>query len=215
MIDVADIKMRVSNVRGRNSRTAVLEAATELFATRGFAGTTLSDVAQSAGISKPSVLYHFADKDALWIATVEALWSEIDAFYNANWPRTTPGRETVEAMVELFIEAALAWPAYIQIPFIEGATPSWRSEWLVQHHFGRHVRIVNRLLEACQRRGLMEDGGAAHLQVVLTGGINFFVAQSAMWSEALGVDTRSASFLRENLAVTLNLTFRSKTLAPS
>jgi AcrR family transcriptional regulator len=204
------VKQR-SNRRGEQAREAVLAGAAELFATRGYAGTSIADVAEQAGLSKPSILYHFADKDALWIATVEALWAEVEIFYEERWPRhMPPSRELVEIMVDLFIEAALRWPAYVQIPFIEGATPSWRSEWLVDQHFGRHIQIVNRVLESCQSKGLLAEGGAAHLQAVLTAGINMFVAQSAMWTQALGTETRNAEFLRAHTAVTINLTFRSK-----
>jgi AcrR family transcriptional regulator len=53
------------------TRESIVESATELFATRGFAATSLRDVATSAGLSHPGLLRHFASKDALLDAVVE------------------------------------------------------------------------------------------------------------------------------------------------
>jgi TetR/AcrR family transcriptional regulator len=50
----------------RSSASAELRAvALEQFATIGFAGTSLQQIADAAGYSKSSVLYHFASKEAL------------------------------------------------------------------------------------------------------------------------------------------------------
>jgi TetR/AcrR family transcriptional regulator len=202
-----------SNVRGRKAREALLAAATRLFAERGYAGVSIADIAAEAKVAKPSVLYHFADKDSLWREAVDRLWAEVDGFYAANRPRDlAPGRAMMEAMLRLFIEAALRWPAYIRIPFIEGATPSWRSEWLADRHFGGHVRTTDRLLRACQRAGAIPPGDPVHYQMMLTSGINVAVAQAAMWSRTFGQDFTDRQFLDVLVDLTLNLTFRSETV---
>jgi AcrR family transcriptional regulator len=46
-------------------RRAILDAATELFAERGFSAVSVQDIADAAGTHKTTVLYHFATKDAL------------------------------------------------------------------------------------------------------------------------------------------------------
>ena len=61
---------RIANVRGRRANAAVIEAATQLFAERGYMGTSIADIAAASGVAKPSVLYHYPDKDTLWKAVV-------------------------------------------------------------------------------------------------------------------------------------------------
>ena len=61
-------------------REHILRAATRLFAERGFDGTPLQAVADAVGVRKPSVLYHFASKDALRSAVLDAMiarWTEV------------------------------------------------------------------------------------------------------------------------------------------
>jgi TetR/AcrR family transcriptional regulator len=63
-------------------RSAILAAATRLFAARGFDGTAIQDVASAVGVSKPAVLHHFPSKDALRAAVLEAML--------AHWKETLP-----------------------------------------------------------------------------------------------------------------------------
>lgn len=174
---------RRTNQRGQAARDQILSAATTLFAERGFTGTSIADIAAEASVSKPSVLYHFPDKERLWIAVVETLWSEVEEFFTQSWPRQVPpSRELLESMLDLFIEAALRWPAYVRIPFIEGMSPSWRSEWLADRHFRNHVLVNDRILRALLARKLVIEGDSAHVQALLTSAINVVVAQGAMWN---------------------------------
>lgn len=52
-------------------RRAILDAATELFADRGFGGVSVQEIADAAGAHKTTVLYHFATKEALHEAVLD------------------------------------------------------------------------------------------------------------------------------------------------
>lgn len=53
---------------GRRTRVALLSAAIELFARRGFAGVSLSAIGDAAGARPSQVNYHFGTKEALFVA---------------------------------------------------------------------------------------------------------------------------------------------------
>jgi AcrR family transcriptional regulator len=61
----AAVEKRV-DVRGE-----ILAQATRLFATQGFDGTALQQIADAVGIRKPSLLYHFASKEELHQAVLD------------------------------------------------------------------------------------------------------------------------------------------------
>jgi hypothetical protein len=117
----------------------------------------------------------------------------------------SPSRELLEARIELFIEASIMWPAYVRIPFIEGATPSWRSEWLADRHFGKHVSLNDKMIRAMQDEGLLGPGDPAHYQALLTSSVNVLVAQSAMWNRTFARQLTDAANLRENMKLVLDL----------
>jgi len=57
----------------------VLDAAIRAFARSGFEATKLADVARSASIRRPSLLYHFPSKEVLYEAVVARIFAELGA----------------------------------------------------------------------------------------------------------------------------------------
>ncbi|GAA0957057.1 TetR/AcrR family transcriptional regulator [Actinocorallia libanotica] len=58
------VKEEAADAR-RNRREHLLEAAVELFATKGYAATTMRDIADASGILAGSIYHHFASKEAM------------------------------------------------------------------------------------------------------------------------------------------------------
>lgn len=56
-------------------RREIIDAASELFAIRGFRGTSLRDISGRVGISHPGMLHYFKSKDALLDAVIDDLES--------------------------------------------------------------------------------------------------------------------------------------------
>jgi TetR/AcrR family transcriptional regulator len=57
--------------KGAITAERILDAAEEIFSERGYAGTTLRDVAERVGLRIPSLYNHFASKDSLYAAVLE------------------------------------------------------------------------------------------------------------------------------------------------
>lgn len=57
----------------KKNTLAILEAALEVFSQHGFRGTTLDQIAQAAGLSKPNLLYYFPSKEAIHTALLMGL----------------------------------------------------------------------------------------------------------------------------------------------
>ncbi len=57
----------------KRNRAAILSAGLDVFSQFGFRGTTLDQIADAAGLSKPNLLYYFASKEAIHSALLERL----------------------------------------------------------------------------------------------------------------------------------------------
>lgn len=71
---------RVDDPRVVRSRAAVIEAARELFLRKGYAGTTMEEIAARAGLTKRTLYNNYADKDALFTEIVTDVMAYAEAF---------------------------------------------------------------------------------------------------------------------------------------
>jgi len=65
--------------KSQRSRTAILEAALNLFSSQGYRGTSIREIAQSAGISTGNVYHHFADKETIFQTVLSQYWEAIES----------------------------------------------------------------------------------------------------------------------------------------
>ncbi|GAA0679499.1 ScbR family autoregulator-binding transcription factor [Kitasatospora atroaurantiaca] len=91
--------------RAHRTRELVLHSAAELFATRGFHGTSVQDVATAAGMTKGAVYFHFPSKDVLALAVVEEHYTRWPALLEAARARKLGPFDTVLTMVDGAAEA--------------------------------------------------------------------------------------------------------------
>ncbi|WP_167104308.1 TetR/AcrR family transcriptional regulator [Mycobacterium sp. DL592] len=64
-------KRRQRRADGEQSRTRILDAATEIAAERGYEGTSIGAVSAKCGLPASSIYWHFKDKDDLIAAVIE------------------------------------------------------------------------------------------------------------------------------------------------
>jgi AcrR family transcriptional regulator len=63
--------------QGRATRGQLIEVATALFAEHGYEGTSIEAVLAAAGVSRGALYHHFAGKEALFRAVIEAVSERI------------------------------------------------------------------------------------------------------------------------------------------
>ncbi len=90
--------------RSRATRQRLLEAAVACLAEHGWAGSTVSVVAERAGVSRGAAQHHFPTREDLFTAAVEYVAEERSTALRALFPEGAAGdrREVVSALVDLY-----------------------------------------------------------------------------------------------------------------
>ncbi|HUB70737.1 MAG TPA: TetR family transcriptional regulator, partial [Acidimicrobiales bacterium] len=76
-------------VDAERTKAALIDAALEEFAAKGFAGATVRDIAERAGVSKDLIAYHFGGKEGLFEAVQTEWLARRDAFVDHSAPLAT------------------------------------------------------------------------------------------------------------------------------
>jgi len=111
--DLASRTASVRSLRGTrapradNRLAAVLEAAARLFAQRGYAATSMRDIAQAAAMLPGSLYYHFAAKEDLLVAVYEAGVRDIVAAVRAALAGHSDPWDRLEAACVAHLETVL------------------------------------------------------------------------------------------------------------
>ncbi|KKZ70080.1 TetR/AcrR family transcriptional regulator [Streptomyces showdoensis] len=92
--------------RAVRTRERVLASAATAFAAKGYPAVTILDVAQSAGMTKGAVYFHYENKDALAVAVTELFNRRIGEIARAVEELGLP---PVSAVAELLIRTAVAF----------------------------------------------------------------------------------------------------------
>jgi TetR/AcrR family transcriptional regulator len=90
------------------TRAALLDAALDEFAAKGFAGARVRDIAQRAGVSKDLVAYHFGGKDGLYLAVQQA-------WLNREESPAGPAALPLDDLLARYVHDALADPRPVRL----------------------------------------------------------------------------------------------------
>jgi AcrR family transcriptional regulator len=92
----------------QSKRTAILEAATWLFAVKGFRETSTTEVARLTESAEGTIFYHFESKEKLFLAVLEDVKARIDDGFAGFLPSTDglAGIEALDGLVGFYLQLA-------------------------------------------------------------------------------------------------------------
>jgi AcrR family transcriptional regulator len=92
----------------QSKRAAILEAATWLFAAKGFRETSTTEVARLTDSAEGTIFYHFESKEKLFLAVLDDVKARIDDGFSQFLPSADglSGIEALEGLVAFYLQLA-------------------------------------------------------------------------------------------------------------
>ena len=161
---------RTQAERSRTTQAALLAAARELFAARGFAATGRDQIAEHAGVTRGALYHHFDSKQALFRAVVEELEGEIVERVAAAAMRGRDPAARLRQGSMAFLDACMD-PAVQRIVLLEAPVVLGWEEWReIDNRYG--LALVSAGIEEAMAAGQMARAPVGPLAHVLLGGLN-------------------------------------------
>lgn len=147
MTKANSVSMRRTNAdMSSETQSRILQAAIASLAELGYAGTTMSGIAERIGVSRAALIYHFNSKNALMAAVIDAIYDEMGAMFRAAaHPALTPAERMLAvldasfhfttsnsqmAQVELLLAARRDASFRVEVaPTIEQRDQMFRNAW--------------------------------------------------------------------------------------
>ena len=182
-------------------RAAILAAALEEFAARGFAATRLDDVARRAGVAKGTIYLHFRDKESLFQELVRSMLSPLVGTIEAAALRDLPIRAVVETIVDLFVNEIYGTRRkdVIRLIIAEGSRFPKLAEFYYREVIARVLPVVRARLTLAVERGELPHNALARFPQLLVAPALGSIMWNALFGRLAPLDVRE--LMRAHLEV--------------
>ncbi len=137
--------------RMERTRNALIDSACTVFATRGFEGASLDEIAEEAGFTRGAIYKHFANKEDLFFAVVDTFNADVlDSFaeqLDLDASSALDTRQTAKTWIQALTGHREMWALSLEFSLYEYRNPSagqrfaeWRRQTrdtvaaFMQHH---------------------------------------------------------------------------------
>ena len=180
-----------------STRTAVVNAAEQLFAEKGFAATSMRDISATSGVSHPLIHHHFGSKENLYAAVKRRLVEG----YARRFP--VAARAVNRPLsVKAEMRRLMTYLRENEVMFrlcgwmrLEGDVQSWPGEPDLLDTLRSRIAVGQR------RRRIREDLDAATLSLMIFGLVFFWVENRAHFTERFKGTIDDESFLLQAIAL--------------
>jgi TetR/AcrR family transcriptional regulator len=101
LFDLAEEVMVAAQLQDKQDigvRVRLLTAATELFASKGYASTTVREIVNAAGVTKPVLYYYFQNKEGIYLELMRETFAKFETLLNRAKSETGPASRKILAL---------------------------------------------------------------------------------------------------------------------
>ena len=176
------------------SRAAILKAAVAEFAREGVAGARTDAIASSAGVNKALLYYYFKDKEALYQAVLDEVFSGVRATIHRALSQQLPPRQRLTEYVRAHFDYIASNPLYPRIVHAEflraGRDPS-RIQGVAKQYFRPIFSELSSLLKEGAETGDFRRVDPIHFIPSMIAAITFYFLTAPIMKVMTGFDPMS------------------------
>src|ERR1700755_2249241 len=171
-----------------SSQARILEAARGEFAQRGFPGARLQDIAERAGLTHPTLLYHFGSKERLYAAVIEQAMEDRAAMDSAAVSAAPPGFDRVAALVDAGLEFFAGHHDFVVIWRREAIEGGGRLELAMAEHLRPFLDRAVAFLRGEVAAGRLREHDPVELMQLGYGAVMTYVSDAGFRARLLDED---------------------------
>ena len=168
------------------TRERFIDAASAIFAERGFYGTSIAAVADALPFTKQALLHHFGSKEKLYAEVLRRISDRLMAELNNIGERYADPRERFEETFVEFYRSSLAHPGDTALLMRELLDNKRRAETSQTWYLKPFLETLTDLAASIPSTGLNSRHAAQALVYQLLGAINYFAVSEPTLARMFG-----------------------------
>jgi TetR/AcrR family transcriptional regulator len=189
------------------SRAAILRAAVAEFAEHGIAGARTDAIARAAHVNKALLYYYFKDKDALYEAVLDHVFSGLRARVMPVLESELPPREKVLQYLGTYFDYIAAnprFPRVVQGEWVRSGSGTMRMQRVAREYFRPIFEKLAEVLREGIRAGEFRAVNPMDFLPSMAAVIVFYFTSAPLMKVLMKVDPLSAERIRERRAFVLD-----------
>jgi TetR/AcrR family transcriptional regulator len=132
----------------------IIDAAQAIFARDGFAGAKMQEIADRVGIQRPSLFYHFKNKEALFVAAHEQVFARIEPVFRESLAPDGDPFEQLDRVSRAVLAVMAEEPDFARMVARTSVDRHPAAVTIVQTYFQPLVDLSVAFVRKGQRRGV-------------------------------------------------------------
>lgn len=196
-----------SRGKPEESRAAILKAAVKEFAREGVAGARTDAIARSAGVNKALLYYYFKDKESLYDAVLDDVFSGVRTAIHHALSQHLPPREKLTRYICAHFDYIASHPPYHRLVHAEflraGRDPS-RLQRVAQQYFRPVFSELAALLKQGEQTGEFRKVNPLQFIPSMISVIVFYFTTAPIMRLITGGDPMSPELLAQRRAAVID-----------
>ena len=159
----------------KDTPAKLIEAATILFARKGYSAVSIRELAQAAAANSALISYHFGGKEGLYRAVLDQHFSHVARGLSAIEAKQLPPLECICHFAEMLIALHRENPFLLRLVYSELVTPTPCFQSVIKVYIGRNYQFLCDAIRAGIASGeIRPDVDPGYSAFALAGVINFY-----------------------------------------
>lgn len=153
----------MNQTKKRDAETSmkkIIEAAKVIFAEKGYAQTTLSDIANECGLARSTPSYFFKNKQNLYRQVIDILIKDEKDYVNQLHPEKELSIKSLKRLLSLHMDYTFRYPYLAKIMIWESLNTD-RHPWM-NEYFPDMITWSHKYLKDAQEQGLIRSDIDTH-----------------------------------------------------
>lgn len=153
-----------------DTRAEILKAARQVFAQHGYDGTSIREIAGTAGVNTAMIYYHFSDKADLYRSVLAAAFTKLQKVWDDEiFLSAAPAREKIARYVEGFIRFEQDNQELRRIFSMDFTALGENAKWVADQFFSESYEKLVRIIKDGVRNGEIRKVDSTFVIMALIG----------------------------------------------